>query len=128
MQQSKKNIQSYQTQIEDLLTLFESYVADTTAYITPISRNSMMRVDRNDIWGNLSQIEWTVTNSLTRAILEANRSPSLLSSLLDDADPEEKERSRSNQQKLASLRNDMESAHPGLNIKWRSCGTSTSQK
>ncbi|MEM5592674.1 hypothetical protein AAHH67_14830 [Niallia circulans] len=58
MQQSKKNIQSYQTQIEDLLTLFENYVADTTAYISPISRNSMMRVDRNDIWGNLTQIEW----------------------------------------------------------------------
>ncbi|PAD23157.1 hypothetical protein CHH62_23995, partial [Niallia circulans] len=34
MQESKKTINSYQTQIEDLLTLFENYVADTTAYIT----------------------------------------------------------------------------------------------
>ncbi|PAE12075.1 hypothetical protein CHI02_11370, partial [Niallia circulans] len=117
MQQSKKNIQSYQTQIEDLLTLFENYVADTTAYISPISRNSMMRVDRNDIWGNLTQIEWGVTYRLSRAIQETYRSPSLLFSLFDDTDPEEKERSRYNKQQLESIRNDMESVQSKLKNK-----------
>ena len=117
MQESKKNIQSYQTQIEDLLTLFENYVADTTAYITPISRNSMMRVDRNDIWGNLTQIEWGVTYRLSRAIQETYRSPSLLFSLFDDTDLEERERSRYNKQQLESIRNDMESVQSKLKNK-----------
>ncbi|MEK4748078.1 hypothetical protein NST77_11020 [Niallia sp. FSL W8-0177] len=117
MQESKKNIQSYQTQIEDLLTLFENYVADTTAYITPISRNSMMRVDRNDIWGNLTQIEWGVTYRLSRAIQETYRSPSLLFSLFDDTDLEERERSRYNKQQLESIRNDMESVQSRLKNK-----------
>ncbi|AYV70480.1 hypothetical protein C2H98_02235 [Niallia circulans] len=117
MQESKKNIQSYQTQIEDLLTLFENYVADTTAYITPISRNSMMRVDRNDIWGNLTQIEWGVTYRLSRAIQETYRSPSLLFSLFDDTDMEERERSRYNKQQLERIRNDMESVQSKLKNK-----------
>ncbi|WP_235973240.1 HNH endonuclease [Niallia circulans] len=117
MQESKKNIQSYQTQIEDLLTLFENYVADTTAYITPISRNSMMRVDRNDIWGNLTQIEWGVTYRLSRAIQETYRSPSLLFSLFDDTDLEERERSRYNKQQLESIRNNMESVQSRLKNK-----------
>ena len=117
MQESKKNIQSYQTQIEDLLTLFENYVADTTAYITPISRNSMMRVDRNDIWGNLTQIEWGVTYRLSRAIQETYRSPSLLFSLFDDTDLEERERSRYNKQQLERIRNDMESVQSKLKNK-----------
>ncbi|WP_235973376.1 hypothetical protein [Niallia circulans] len=117
MQESKKTIKSYQTQIEDLLTLFENYVADTTAYITPISRNSMMRVDRNDIWGNLTQIEWGVTYRLSRAIQETYRSPSLLFSLFDDTDLEEKERSRYNKQQLESIRNDMESVQSKLKNK-----------
>ncbi|WP_249878396.1 zincin-like metallopeptidase toxin domain-containing protein [Niallia circulans] len=117
MQESKKTIKSYQTQIEDLLTLFENYVADTTAYITPISRNSMMRVDRNDIWGNLTQIEWGVTYRLSRAIQETYRSPSLLFSLFDDTDLEERERSRYNKQQLESIRNNMESVQSRLKNK-----------
>ena len=56
-QSSKEKIEKYETQINDLLSLFENYVRDTTAYISPIARNQMMRVDRNDIWANLKQID-----------------------------------------------------------------------
>jgi hypothetical protein len=73
--------------------------------IPPISRNSMMRVDRNDIWGNLTQIIWGVSYRLSRVIRETYRSPSLLFSLFDDTDMEEKERSRYNKQQLESIRN-----------------------
>ena len=110
IQQSKKNITSYQAQIDDLLSLFENYVTDTTAYITPISRNSMMRVDRNDIWWNLTQIESGVNNNMFHAILETHKSPSFLFSLFDDPTPEEKERSRHNKQKLDAIRTNIESS------------------
>ncbi|NWO12395.1 MAG: hypothetical protein HLX49_01955 [Virgibacillus sp.] len=49
---SKEKISNYATQIYDLLSLFENYVTDTTRYISPISRHTMMRGDRNDIWAN----------------------------------------------------------------------------
>ncbi|WP_072578608.1 hypothetical protein [Bacillus weihaiensis] len=110
IQQSKKNITSYQAQIDDLLSLFENYVTDTTAYITPISRNSMMRVDRNDIWWNLTQIESGVNNNMFHAILETHKSPSFLFGLFDDPTPEEKERSRHNKQKLDAIRTNIESS------------------
>ncbi|WP_176474037.1 hypothetical protein, partial [Niallia circulans] len=64
--------------------------------IPPISRNSMMRVDRNDILGNLTQILWGVSYRLSRAVRETYRAPSLLFSLFDDPDLEERERSRYN--------------------------------
>ncbi|XQY92517.1 hypothetical protein ACNRWW_03580 [Metabacillus sp. HB246100] len=110
IQQSKKNITSYQAQIDDLLSLFEYYVTDTTSYITPISRNSMMRVDRNDIWWNLTQIESGINNNMFHAILETHKSPSFLFSLFDDPTPEEKERSRHNKQKLDAIRTNIESS------------------
>ncbi|MCM3162661.1 hypothetical protein [Metabacillus litoralis] len=110
IQQSKKNITSYQAQIEDLLSLFENYVTDTTAYITPISRNSMMRVDRNDIWWNLTQIESGVNNNMFHAILETHKSPSFLFGLFDDPTPEEIERSRHNKQQLDAIRTNIESS------------------
>ncbi|WP_306821490.1 hypothetical protein [Metabacillus litoralis] len=110
IQQSKKNITSYQAQIDDLLSLFENYVTDTTAYITPISRNSMMRVDRNDIWWNLTQIESGVNNNMFHAILETHKSPSFLFGLFDDPTPEEIERSRHNKQQLDAIRTNIESS------------------
>ncbi|XQY92515.1 polymorphic toxin type 15 domain-containing protein [Metabacillus sp. HB246100] len=110
IQQSKKNITSYQAQIDDILSLFENYVTDTTAYITPISRNSMMRVDRNDIWWNLTQIESGVNNNMFHTILETHKSPSFLFGLFDDPTPEEKERSRHNKQKLDAIRTNIESS------------------
>ncbi|MFD2214908.1 HNH endonuclease [Metabacillus endolithicus] len=110
IQQSKKNINSYQAQIDDLLSLFENYVTDTTAYITPISRNSMMRVDRNDIWWNLTQIESGVNNNMFNAILETHKSPSFLFGLFDDPTPEEIERSRHNKQQLDAIRTNIESS------------------
>ncbi|SHI00215.1 hypothetical protein SAMN05421807_1291, partial [Virgibacillus chiguensis] len=65
---SKEKIANYETQINDLLSLFENYVTDTTRYISPISRNTMMRVDRNDIWANLKQIEGGITNNVFKAL------------------------------------------------------------
>ncbi|API93100.1 hypothetical protein J32TS6_13530 [Virgibacillus pantothenticus] len=43
---SKEKIADYEIQIDDLLSLFENYVTDTTRYILPLSRHAMMRVDR----------------------------------------------------------------------------------
>lgn len=41
MKLSKDHISEYETQIKDLLYIFEGYVADTTAIISPIARNAM---------------------------------------------------------------------------------------
>src|SRR5699024_4525370 len=49
----KGEVKKYQEQVGDLLSLFENYVSATTAYISPISRKTMMRVSRNNIWANL---------------------------------------------------------------------------
>ncbi|NBJ71709.1 MULTISPECIES: hypothetical protein, partial [Clostridia] len=72
---SKEKIANYETQINDLLSLFENYVTDTTRYISPLSRNAMMRVDRNDIWANLKQIEGGITNNLFKALNKSYQQP-----------------------------------------------------
>ncbi|KAB7667706.1 hypothetical protein [Bacillus sp. B1-b2] len=110
MQQSKKHIKSYENQIDDLLNLFENYVSDSTTYISPLSRNSMMRVNRNDIWWNLSQMESGLNNHLYRVTMETNKSPSFLFSMFDDVTPEEKERSRYNKQQIEGIRGDLKSS------------------
>lgn len=75
MKESKKYIKDYQEQLADLLSLFENYVEDTTAYIAPLARPAMMRVDRNDICINLTQIESGVWNNVTKALMIANKVP-----------------------------------------------------
>ena len=75
MKLSKDHISEYETQIKDLLYIFEGYVADTTAIISPIARNAMMRVDRNDIYFNLKQIESGINNNVTKAINITYKSP-----------------------------------------------------
>ncbi|WP_226793102.1 hypothetical protein [Bacillus sp. B1-b2] len=120
MQKSKKHIKSYENQIDDLLTLFENYVSDSTAYISPLSRNSMMRVDCNDIWWNLSQMESGLNSHLLRAKLETNKSPSFLFSMFDDVTPEEKERSSYNKQRIEGIRSDLNSTKRILEQKMES--------
>src|SRR5699024_2806354 len=53
---SKGEVKKYQEQIGDLLSLFENFVSDTTAYISPISRKAMMRVSRNKVWEILKEM------------------------------------------------------------------------
>lgn len=38
-------------------TMLSGYIADMKAYVAPESESVMMRVDRNDIWWNITQIE-----------------------------------------------------------------------
>ena len=64
--------------------------------VLPLFPETVMRVDRHDIWGNLTQIEWGVSYILSRVVRETYRAPSLLFSLFDDPDLEERERSRYN--------------------------------
>ncbi|WP_193224404.1 hypothetical protein [Bacillus sp. B1-b2] len=120
MQKSKKHIKSYENQIDDLLTLFENYVSDSTAYIKPLARNSMMRVDRNDIWWNLTQMESGVNKHLYRATMETNKSPSFLFSMFDDVTPEEKERSSYNKQRIEGIHGDLNSTKRILEKKMES--------
>ncbi len=42
-------------------TMLSGYIADMKAYVAPESESVMMRVDRNDIWWNITQIESGVT-------------------------------------------------------------------
>ncbi|MDQ0227327.1 CdiA C-terminal domain-containing protein [Metabacillus niabensis] len=106
---SKKHIKDYQGQIGDLLSLFEGYVDDTTAYITPLARNSMMRVDRNDIWANLCQVESGVTNNVPKAINITYNTPFSFAFWEDPTD-EEKERSRANKEKLEYIRGEIKAS------------------
>ncbi|NBJ71638.1 hypothetical protein, partial [Roseburia sp. 1XD42-34] len=88
---SKEKIANYETQINDLLSLFENYVTDTTRYISPLSRNTMMRVDRNDIWANLKQIEGGITDNVFKALNKSYQQPASFFSMFDDSTDAEKE-------------------------------------
>ncbi|WP_243291858.1 hypothetical protein [Bacillus sp. FJAT-47783] len=117
LKHSKKNIKSYKAQIKDLLSLFEGYVAATTERITPIARDAMMRVDRNDIWANLSQIESGIIGNVTKAATRAGESPSIFSFRLTEPTDEEKERSRQNKERLERIRQKIESSKKKLERK-----------
>ncbi len=101
VQKIKRDIKNYRTQVKDLTNLFENYVQRTTAHIAPLSRNAMMRVDRNDIAANIKHIElsiWTNIKQIEAAIFASSLSFSV--GLTD----EEKEKSRSNKWKLDGIR------------------------
>jgi gas vesicle protein len=93
----------YETQINDLLSLFENYVQDTTAYISPISRNQMMRVDRNDIWANLKQIDKGMERNVLKALNRSYQTPSSFSRLFEDPTDTEKEASESNRRNMERI-------------------------
>lgn len=63
-QNTLKNITEYKEQVDNLLKLISNYVSDMTHYIKPVTREREIRVDRNDIWANLTSINWAV-NGLT---------------------------------------------------------------
>ena len=123
IQDSQNYIKDYQEQVNDLLSLFENYVGETTAYITPLARHAMMRVDRNDIWINLQQMETGILNNLPKAYLTANREPFPTFFLSDEEKEREIEKSRSNQAKLQMIRREIQSSQRSLDNKmeqlWR---------
>jgi uncharacterized phage infection (PIP) family protein YhgE len=106
---SRDKIEKYETQINDLLSLFENYVQDTTAYISPISRNQMMRVDRNDIWANLKQIDKGMERNVLKALNRSYQTPSSFSSLLEDPTDTEKEASESNRRNMERIQESIRS-------------------
>lgn len=114
---SKEKIKDYQGQVGDLLSLFENYVADTTAYISPIARNAMMRVDRNDIWFNLKQMEGGIANNVPKALMKTYDSPTSIFNFLDNPTDAEKEASRINQKKIENIRKDIQQTKKSLEYK-----------
>ncbi|WHY79964.1 hypothetical protein QNH20_12820 [Neobacillus sp. WH10] len=123
IQDSQNYIKDYQEQMNDLLSLFENYVGETTAYISPLARHAMMRVDRNDIWFNLQQMETGILNNLPKAYLTANREPFPTFFLSDEEKEREIEKSRSNQAKLQMISREIQSSQRSLDNKmeqlWR---------
>jgi len=114
---SKEKIKDYQGQVGDLLSLFENYVADTTTYISPIARNAMMRVDRNDIWFNLKQMEGGIANNVPKALMTTYDSPTSIFNFLDNPTDAEKEASRINQKKIENIRKDIQQTKNSLAYK-----------
>lgn len=114
---SKEKIKDYQAQVGHLLSLFENYVADTTAYISPIARNAMMRVDRGDIWFNLKQMDGGISNNVPKAFMKTYDSPTSIFNFLDDPTDAEKEASRINQAKIENIRQDIQQTKNNLEYK-----------
>jgi hypothetical protein len=116
MKGSKQQMVEYENQIEDLLNLFQGYVDDTTAYITPLQRNAMMRVDRNDIYWNLKQMESGIDNNVPKAISRTYKSPSFWG-FWEDVTDAEKNASSINKSRIANIRSDIQQANNSLNRK-----------
>ena len=113
---SKEQMAEYEMQINDLLNLFQGYVDDTTAYITPLQRNTMMRVDRNDIYWNLKQMESGIRTNIRKAIRITNQPPSFWG-FWEDVTDKEKEASSINKSRISSIRSDIEQTNSRLNHK-----------
>ncbi|MGB7999892.1 MAG: hypothetical protein WCF60_07410, partial [Anaerobacillus sp.] len=83
------------------------YVSDTNAYITPLARQAMMQVDRNDIWFNLQQIERGISGNVGKASRVASRVPYNTFSFFDEPTESEIEKSRSNEANLNQIRREI---------------------
>ncbi|WP_373560748.1 DNA/RNA non-specific endonuclease [Bacillus sp. es.036] len=82
-------------------------MSDTNAYITPLARQAMMQVDRNDIWVNLQQIERGISGNVGKASRVASRVPYNTFSFFDDPTESEIEKSRSNEANLNQIRREI---------------------
>ncbi len=111
---SKEKIANYEIQIDDLLSLFENYVTDTTRYISPLSRNAMMRVDCNDIWANLKQIDSGITTNVFKALNKSYQQPASFFGLFDDPTDEEKKASEINRRHMVRIQTSIESTRKKL--------------
>ncbi|MBU8568747.1 hypothetical protein KM914_20465 [Virgibacillus pantothenticus] len=111
---SKEKIADYEIQIDDLLSLFENYVTDTTRYISPLSRNAMMRVDRNDIWANLKQIDSGITTNVFKALNKSYQQPASFFGLFDDPTVAQKEASEINRRHMERIQTSIESTRKKL--------------
>ncbi len=106
---SKDEIKRYQEQVGDLHSLFENYVSDTTAYISPLSRDTMMRVSRNNIWVNLQQINIGYTGSVTNALITSHQPPnSFLFGLFDKPSEAEVEASNFNKKQMGNIQENIQ--------------------
>lgn len=59
-------IDTYKEQVNDVYVLISDYIGDMTFYIRPINQYGLMRVDRDDIWWNISQIEGANAVNVTK--------------------------------------------------------------
>ncbi|WP_243416043.1 hypothetical protein [Listeria monocytogenes] len=59
-------IDTYKEQVNDVYVLISDYIGDMTSYIRPINQYGLMRVDRDDIWWNISQIEGANAVNVTK--------------------------------------------------------------
>ena len=115
---SKDEIKNYQEQVSDLLSLFENYVIDTTAYISPLARGTMMRVSRNDIWANLQQINTGFSGNVANALVTTYKQPnSFLFGLLDDPSDAEQDASDHNRIQLEGIQENIQSSQSVLEEK-----------
>jgi len=115
---SKDEIKNYQKQVSDLLSLFENYVIDTTAYISPLARGTMMRVSRNDIWANLQQINTGFSGNVADALVTTYKQPnSFLFGLLDDPSDAEQDASDHNRIQLEGIQENIQSSQSVLEEK-----------
>ncbi|MEI3604988.1 hypothetical protein SPD48_04740 [Pseudogracilibacillus sp. SE30717A] len=106
---SKDEIKRYQEQVGDLHSLFKNYVSDTTAYISPLSRDTMMRVSRNNIWVNLQQINIGYTGNVTNALITSHKPPnSFLFGLLDKPSDAEVEASNFNRKQMGNIQENIQ--------------------
>src|SRR5690606_4250706 len=81
-----------------------NYVSDTTAYISPLSRDTMMRVSRNNIWVNLQQINIGYTGNVTNALLTSHKPPNTyLFGLFDNPSDAEVEASNFNKRQMGAI-------------------------
>ncbi|WP_260511303.1 hypothetical protein [Listeria marthii] len=59
-------IDTYKEQVNDVYVLISDYIGDMTDYIRPINQYGLMRVDRDDIWWNINQIEGANAVNVTK--------------------------------------------------------------
>ncbi|UAC48700.1 hypothetical protein K6959_01580 [Bacillus aquiflavi] len=77
----------------------------------------MMRVDRNDIWINLTQIESGITRNVTKALNRSYETPSSILSLFDDPTEAEKEASEINRRNMEKIQANIKSTRNKLQNK-----------
>ncbi len=109
------NISDYKTQIDDLLKLFNGFVQDTTAIISPISRHVMMRVDRDDIKANLEQIQSGFESNINKALRITYRKP--YNNIFKDPTDDEIRRSNYNKAQIETIRSMIQRTQSRLNAK-----------
>ncbi|AUJ24249.1 hypothetical protein [Virgibacillus dokdonensis] len=74
----------------------------------------MMRVDRNDIWANLKQIEGGITDNLFKALNKSYQQPASFFGMFDDPTDAEKEASEINRRHMERIQTSIEATRKKL--------------